>query len=182
MKQQELSTLKNGEHFIYGDVEWVKLDSLINKNNEFEILAIAANNEFELLSFNDSNSRYWSQSHIRILLNNQFLRNLISSGADSTSFMKFEVNLTTLIEEIQYEIVQDIISLLTWDSYCKYMDLIPKIRDSWWLATAWSCNDLFYDSVCFVQSNGRITYSAARYTNGVRPICHLKPSTIVFVS
>lgn len=42
MKRLQLSTLKDGARFVYGGVEWVKLEHLYTESGKLETVAIAA--------------------------------------------------------------------------------------------------------------------------------------------
>ena len=172
----ELANVKIGECFIYGGIEWVKLDQ--NRN---EVIAIATEPVFER-AFDEEKCNDWRKSSLRRELNGQFLDALIAEGANPTAFVEFESNLTADDGMTDYGTAQDKIALITCDLYRKYRTLLPKIGRWWWTLTPLTCDPGYLCNVRIVNSSGAISWN---YTNsgdgGVRPLCHLESSIFVDV-
>ena len=64
MKRLQLSTLKDGARFVYGGVEWVKLEHLYTESGKLETVAIAAEPVFER-AFDEENCNDWRKSSLR---------------------------------------------------------------------------------------------------------------------
>ena len=54
MKRLQLSTLKDGARFVYGGVEWVKLEHLYTESGKLETVAIAAEPVFSIMTTQSS--------------------------------------------------------------------------------------------------------------------------------
>ena len=80
MKRLQLSTLKDGARFVYGGVEWVKLEHLYTESGKLETVAIAAEPVFER-AFDEENCNDWRKSSLRRELNGPFLDTLIAGIA-----------------------------------------------------------------------------------------------------
>ena len=116
MKQQQLSTLKDGARFVYGGVEWVKLEHLHTAPGKIETVAIAAEPVFER-AFDEENCNDWRKSSLRRELNGPFLDTLIAEGADPAAFMEFESDLTADDGMTDYGTARDKIALISCDLY-----------------------------------------------------------------
>ena len=175
MKQQQLSTLKAGTRFVYGGVEWVKLEHFFNERGNIEAVAIAAKPVFER-AFDTENCNDWRKSSLRRELNGVFLAALIAEGADPAAFMEFESDLTAADGMTDYGTARDKIALISCDLYREYRALLPKIGCWWWTLTPWTCDPEYLYSVRSVDSSG--AYGGAR---GVLPLCHLQSDILVSV-
>ena len=181
MKQQQLSTLKDGARFVYGGVEWVKLEHLHTAPGKIETVAIAAEPVFER-AFDEENCNDWRKSSLRRELNGAFLDALIAEGADPAAFMEFESDLTADDGMTDYGTARDKIALISCDLYREYRALLPKIRCWWWTLTPWTCDPEYSYSVRSVYSSGAMDRDDACSGNwGVRPLCHLESSIFVSV-
>ena len=164
MKRLQLSTLKDGARFVYGGVEWVKLEHLYTESGKLETVAIAAEPVFER-AFDEENCNDWRKSSLRRELNGPFLDTLIAEGADPAAFKEFESDLTADDGMTDYGTARDKIALITCDLYREHRALLPKIGCWWWTLTPWTCDP-----------------NLAYYGNwGVRPLCHLESSIFVSV-
>lgn len=180
MKQQQLSTLKDGARFVYGGVEWVKLEHLHTAPGKIETVAIAAEPVFEQ-AFDEENCNDWRKSSLRRKLNGQFLDVMEIKGADPAAFMEFESDLTADDGMTDYGTARDKIALISCDLYREYRALLPKIGCWWWTLTPWTC-DPEYSNVRSVYTDGaRYDNDAYIGSNGVRPLCHLESSIFVSV-
>ena len=181
MKQQQLSTLKDGARFVYGGVEWVKLEHLHTAPGKIETVAIAAEPVFER-AFDEENCNDWRKSSLRRELNGAFLDALIAEGADPAAFMEFESDLTADDGMTDYGTARDKIALISCDLYREYRALLPKIGCWWWTLTPWTCDPEYSYGVRRVDSSGTLSScSADSGYGGVRPLCHLESSIFVSV-
>lgn len=181
MKQQQLSTLKDGARFVYGGVEWVKLEHLHTAPGKIETVAIAAEPVFER-AFDEENCNDWRKSSLRRELNGAFLDALIAEGADPAAFMEFESDLTADDGMTDYGTARDKIALISCDLYREYRALLPKIGCWWWTLTPWTCDPEYSYGVRSVDTDGTLdNFSACIGHCGVRPLCHLESSIFVSV-
>ena len=181
MKRLQLSTLKDGARFVYGGVEWVKLEHLYTESGKLETVAIAAEPVFER-AFDEENCNDWRKSSLRRELNGPFLDALIAEGADPAAFMEFESDLTADDGMTDYGTARDKIALISCDLYREYRALLPKIGCWWWTLTPWTCAPEYSYGVRFVYSSGAMGRNGAcGGGGGVRPLCHLESSIFVSV-
>ena len=181
MKQQQLSTLKDGARFFYGGVEWVKLEHLHTAPGKIETVAIAAEPVFER-AFDEENCNDWRKSSLRRELNGAFLDALIAEGADPAAFKEFESDLTADDGMTDYGTARDKIALITCDLYREHRALLPKIGCWWWTLTPWTCDPEYSYFVRGVNSSGALDYgSACDGRGGVRPLCNMKSDILVSV-
>ena len=181
MKRLQLSTLKDGARFVYGGVEWVKLEHLYTESGKLETVAIAAEPVFER-AFDEENCNDWRKSSLRRELNGPFLDALIAEGADPAAFMEFESDLTADDGMTDYGTARDKIALISCDLYREYRALLPKIGCWWWTLTPWTCDPEYSYYVRYVDSSGAMNWVSAFYGDGgVRPLCHLESSIFVSV-
>ena len=181
MKQQQLSTLKDGARFVYGGVEWVKLEHLHTAPGKIETVAIAAEPVFER-AFDEENCNDWRKSSLRRELNGPFLDTLIAEGADPAAFMEFESDLTADDGMTDYGTARDKIALITCDLYREYRALLPKIGCWWWTLTPWTCAPEYSSRVCNIGFPGMVYNDNAHVgSGGVPPLCHLDSSTFVSI-
>ena len=181
MKRQQLSTMKDGARFVYGGVEWVKLEHFFTETNDLGTVAIAAEPVFER-AFDEENCNDWRKSSLRLELNGPFLDALIAEGADPAAFMEFESDLTADDGMTDYGTARDKIALISCDLYREYRALLPKIGCWWWTLTPWTCAPEYSHNVRLVSSSGALNWNHAFYgSRGVRQLCHLESSIFVSV-
>lgn len=181
MKRQQLSTLKDGARFVYGGVEWVKLEHLHTAPGKLETVAIAAEPVFGR-AFDEENCNDWRKSSLRRELNGAFLDALVAEGADPAAFMEFESNLTADDGMTDYGTAWDKIALISCEMYREYRALISKIGCWWWTLTPWTCAPEYLYTVCHVNTDDTLSHDHAYYDgSGVRPLCHLDSSIFVSV-
>lgn len=175
---KKLAELKPGARFLYGGVEWVKLegDDLIGA-----VLAVAAEPVFER-AFDEENCNDWRKSSLRRELNGAFLDALIAEGANPAAFLEWESDLTADDGMTDYGTAKDRIALLSCDLYRKFRALLPKIGCWWWTLTPWTCDPEYSYYVRDVNSSGALDGSSAyNGSYGVRPLCYLESEIFVSV-
>ena len=156
---KQLGTLQAGMRFIYGGVEWVKLD-----DTDGGALALAAEPVFER-AFDEENCNDWRKSSLRRELNGPFLDALIAEGADRAAFLDLESDLTADDGMTDYGAATDKIALISDGLYRKFRALIPKIGCWWWTLTPWTCDPEYSYVVRDVNSSGALRYNDAYYGN-----------------
>ena len=169
MEKLKLKMIEQGQHFKYGEKEFVKLDAL---NDGY--LCLAADVWFRAC-FDEDNKNNWAASSLR-----KELAARIGEFIPDENLIPFERNLTTDDGMTDYGTCTDIVSLLTCDEYRKYRKLIPNCGKWHWTITA---DSLVYSyAVRYVHSDGSL-YNVYAYDGdfGVRPLCVLKSDTLVEV-
>lgn len=165
----KIKDVKIGSKFEFGKIEFVKLDNAYGG-----CLCLATNILFKN-RFDEDSGNNWEISTLR-----EKLMKVIGDYIDTGSLVPFDRDLTTDDGLTDYGHCTDTISLLTCDEYRKYRKLIPNCGEWNWTITAESV--IYSDNVRIVNSGGSLNLSNAYYGNiGVRPLCVLKPDTIVEV-
>ena len=173
---KKLYDIKPGGRFLYGGVEWVKLEQIGGG-----ALVLAAESLFDR-AFDEENCNDWRKSSLRRELNGKFLDALIAEGAERSAFFGFANNLTADDGMTDYGTSTDHVMLLSCDLYRKYRNLIPKIGCWWWTLTPWTCDPEYSYNVRGVNSSGAlIGYHAYDGYYGVRPLCYLNSEILVSV-
>ena len=169
-----LGDAKPGEVVKIGDWEWVVLEQ------RSEGTAVITKDFIETMRF--GNSSDWRGSPIREKLNKEFIKEL-TTVIGEWGIVEIERDLTSLDGLDDYGTCKDRISLLTATEYAKYhkvLGLKSSYPDWWFLITPYSApsND-YYRSVCYVDSNGTVSWDGCVYTGGVRPFCVLDSSILI---
>lgn len=165
----KIKDVKIGSKFKFGKIEFVKLD-----NTHSGCLCLATNILFEN-RFDEDSENNWETSTLR-----QKLMKVIGDYINTGALVPFDRDLTTDDGLTDYGHCTDTVSLLTCDEYRKYRRLIPNCGEWHWTITADSVTYSYY--VRLVNSDGSLCYGFAYFgDNGVRPLCVLKPDTIVEV-
>ena len=95
----------------------------------------------------------------------------ICDSVGSENIVSFERDLISLDGRNDYGTCEDKVSLLTFDEYRKYREVIES-NEYWWLLTPHGVKrDGYERSVSVVCPSGRIGRSICDYINGVRPFC-----------
>lgn len=167
--------LNAGDRFIYGGIEWVKLDDAHGG-----VLVLAVNKQADS-AFDKNESNNWATSSLRKSLN------ATKNGRFTAAFLKdvvkedlveFERDLTTDDGMTEYGTCKDFVSLYTCDEYRKYRKLIPECGAWHWTITGDSL--VFSHYVRSVGSDGCLGSSyACDGSFGVRPLCVLKSDVSV---
>lgn len=165
----KIKDIKIGEKFKFGKIEFVKLD-----NAHSGYLCLATDVLFRDC-FDEDDKSDWAKSTLR-----QKLMEVIGDYIDTSALVPFNRYLTTDDGMTDYGHCTDTVSLLTCDEYRKYRKIIPNCVESHWTITA---DSLIYSSyVRYVDSDGSLDNHDAYFGDyGVRPLCVLKPDTIVEV-
>ena len=146
-------------------IRWLVLDKL-----EKGYLVISEDFYGEDKSF-DNSKNDWKTSSLRNYLNTK-LRNEIEEDVGQDALVKFDRDLTSMDGQTEYGICEDYVSIITFDEYRKYRNLLPNTGEYWWALTpdSTTCND---DSrlVLVVSPRGRIIIDRCDDDNGVRPVC-----------
>ena len=129
----------------------------------------------------DSNCNDWKSSDLRKYLNEDFFQKLAQEIGEQ-NIVSFERDLISLDGQKEYGVCEDKVSLISFDEYRKYRELIPNTKNySWWTLTPDStkCND---DEVWvrYVSPSGRIGGRCCNNDDGVRPFCIF--SSLIFES
>ena len=172
---KKLAELAQGARFLYGGVEWVKLEDI-----GAGTLCLAAEPVF-LRAFDEENCNDWRKSSLRRELNGAFLDALVAEGADRAAFLDWESDLTADDGMTDYGTAVDKIALRS-DALCrKYRDITPPV-DAWcWNLTPWTCDPEYSYGVRYVNSSGALYRSDAYNGGGVRPLCYPKSAILVSI-
>lgn len=163
----KIKDVKIGKKFKFGKIEFVKLDNAYGG-----CLCLTASVLFGDC-FDNNGENDWATSTLR-----QKLMKVIGDYIDTSALVPFDRDLTTDDGLTDYGHCTDTVSLLTCDEYRKYRKLIPNCGEWHWTITADSLIYSYY--VRFVYSDGSLHYGNAYHGDiGVRPLCVLKPDTIV---
>ena len=165
----KIKDVKIGCKFKFGKIEFVKLN-----NTHSGCLCLATDVLFRDY-FDEDSENNWETSTLR-----EKLMKVIGDYIDTSALVPFDRDLTTDDGMTDYGHCTDTVSLLTCDEYRKYRKLIPNCGESHWTITAESLKYPSY--VRGVYSDGSLDYYFAYSGDyGVRPLCVLKPDTIVEV-
>lgn len=165
----KIKDVKIGSKFKFGKIEFVKLD-----NSYGGCLCLATDILFKN-RFDEDSGNNWEISTLR-----QELMKVIGDYIDTSALVPFDRDLMTDDGMTDYGHCTDTVSLLTCDEYRKYRKLIPHCGEWQWTITADS--ETYSYIVRYVRSDGSLSIYDAYYGSlGVRPLCVLKPDTIVEV-
>lgn len=157
-----------GEHFTYEGIEWICLD-IVGGN----YLAITAE-VWQELPFDVDNHNNWKESSLRRQLNNEFLDKL-----NKKHLIIQTSNLIADNGDRRYGTCEDYITILSYDQYRKYRDLVPHYSEWMWTLTPWNCYSGTGGYVRYIHPTGNIDHHIAYNSHGVAPACifssrHLK--------
>ena len=165
----KIKDVKLGGKFKFGEIEFVKLD-----NTHSGCLCLATGVLFGGC-VDEDNLNNWATSTLR-----QKLMEVIGDYIDTSALVPFDRDLTTDDGMTDYGHCMDTVSLLTCDEYRKYRKFIPNCGEWHWTITADSLEYSYsVRNVFLVGSLSNLNV----YGGGcvVRPLCVLKPDTIVEV-
>lgn len=170
-----LSTLKPKDEFKIGDEVFIVLEQSDNGTK-----VISKEFAYTDKAFGDCSD--WKKSPIRSLLNGEYY-NKIAKLIGKNNIIPMERDLTSLDGLDDYGICTDKISLLSASEYAKYhkiLGLKPNYLGWWWTITPASTPSNDYSrSVCYVNSNGVLSWHGCVCCSGVRPFLNLEPSILV---
>ena len=158
-----------GSKFRFGQIEFVKLDTLTNG-----CLCLATDVLFKNC-FDESNKNNWEISSLR-----QKLAEVIGDYICKNALIPFYRDLTTDDGLTDYGSCADSVSMLTCNEYRKYRKFIPKIEEWYWTITADSPE--YSNFIRFVLPDGSLdNYDTYFGNGGVRPLICLNNRTLVEV-
>lgn len=152
-KRPDFSKIKDGEHFMYHGIEFIRLGL-----EQGGVLCMTA----KLIAeepFDHNGGNEWTKSRARKKLNIEFL-----SLMDENDLLPFESDLTADNGDTAYGKCVDKIGILSCDLYRKYRKIVP-LFDEW----MWTCTPLH----CGTPSYPRNAYAVRRVApNGIMNIGH----------
>lgn len=164
-KRNSVNINKNigiGDTFELAGFTWMILD--INEEGYYCLSSRIEDRKF------DEDSNDWKSSSLRKYLNGEYLEKICDS-VGSENIISFERDLISLDGRNDYGTCEDKVSLLTFDEYRKYREVI-ELNEYWWLLTPWGVNRDGYESiVTVVCPAGSFGYDFCYCSFGVRPFC-----------
>ena len=95
----------------------------------------------------------------------------ICDSVGSENIVSFERDLISLDGRNDYGTCEDKVSLLTFDEYRKYREVI-ELNEYWWLLTPWGVKrDGYERNVAVVCPSGNFGSYFCNFNFGVRPFC-----------
>lgn len=162
-KRPDFSKIKDGEHFMYRGIKFIRLGL-----EQGGVLCMTAKPiAKEAFGLNDCNN--WAKSRARKKLNTEFL-----SLMDENDLLPFESDLTADNGDTAYGKCVDKIGILSCDLYRKYRKFVPLFDEDMWTCTPWYCGTPRSGNAHFVRrvlSNGTVYYISARFAIGLAPAC-----------
>ena len=169
-----LRTLKAGAEFKLGDDVYIVLEQ------DGDNTKIISKDFLYTMAFGESND--WRESDIREKLNGEHYGR-ISSIVGKENIVPMTRDLVAMDGSGSYGTCEDNISLLTFDEYRKYHEILGiedvEYPDWWYLITAASMRKDYARGVCCVGSGGVPNWYGCDWSYGVRPFCILKSSVLV---
>lgn len=163
LKGEKFHGLKIGDTFELAELTWKILDK-----TDKGIVCLA---ERIKDSFNFGLNNDWKESSLRKYLNKDFYENLVDEiGEDHV--VTFERDLISLDGQKEYGKCEDKVSIISFDEYRKYRELIPNAEYWWWTLTPDStkCNgDTSW--IRIVSPSGDFNVNGCNGSRGVRPLC-----------
>lgn len=179
-----ITTLRQGEHFMFKGFEWVCLDP---NHPDGGVLAIMATPWAKDVKFCPSdkfveekgNWNNYRTSLIRDILNDSLAKK-IRANKLGDNLLLHTVDLVADNGDRAYGAVADLVFILTCDEYRKYRDYIPHYDSCTWTATPWGCGYAYYNAgaVRLVNTEGRFCESGAYNRYAVVPACILNPKSL----
>lgn len=183
-----ITTLRNGEHFMFKGFEWVCLDQ---NHPDGGVLAIMAKPWAKDVKFCPSdkfadekgNLNNYRTSNVRGIL-----ADMANAVFDKKSLLSHTVDLVADNGDCTYGTVKDTIFILTCDEYREYREFIPYYNSNSliWTATPLFCGDEDSDTGCasHVRSMDvsdkfyKFYNSSACSNNAIAPACILNPKLL----
>lgn len=162
-KRPDFSKIKDGEHFMYHGIEFIRLGL-----EQGGVLCMTAKPIAEE-AFDPNGCNNWAKSRARKKLNTEFL-----SLMDENDLLPFESDLTADNGDTAYGKCVDKIGILSCDLYRKYRKIVPLFDEWMWTCTPWHCGtphsgDAYY--VRLVISAGTVGGDYAYVAYGLAPAC-----------
>ena len=162
-KRPDFSKIKDGEHFMYHGIEFIRLGL-----EQGGVLCMTAKPIAEE-AFDTNGCNNWAKSRARKKLNTEFL-----SLMDENDLLPFESDLTADNGDTAYGKCVDKIGILSCDLYRKYRKIVPLFDEWMWACTPWHCgtpSSGYANSVRLVGSDGTMYNADAYYARGLAPAC-----------
>ena len=162
-KRPDFSKIKDGEHFMYHGIEFIRLGL-----EQGGVLCMTAKPIAEE-AFDTNGCNNWAKSRARKKLNTEFL-----SLMDENDLLPFESDLTADNGDTAYGKCVDKIGILSCDLYRKYRKIVPLFDEWMWTCTPWHCgtpNSWYASHVRRVYSDGTVSGSNAHGVYGLAPAC-----------
>lgn len=162
-KRPDFSKIKDGEHFMYHGIEFIRLGL-----EQGGVLCMTAKPIAEE-AFDPNGCNNWAKSRARKKLNTEFL-----SLMDENDLLPFESDLTADNGDTAYGKCVDKIGILSCDLYRKYRKIVPLFDEWMWTCTPWHCGtptsgDAY--GVRLVTSDGTMHSGNAGNAGGLAPAC-----------
>lgn len=164
-KASDFSQIKDGEHFFYRGIEFIRLG--LEQNG---VLCMTAK-PFAEEAFDPNSCNNWAKSRARKKLNTEFLALL-----DEDDLLPFESDLTADNGDTSYGKCVDKIGILSCDLYRKYRKIVPLFDEWMWTCTPWHCATPTSENAQYVRlvhSDGTLNSGNANSAFGLVPICVL---------
>ena len=162
-KRPDFSKIKDGEHFMYHGIEFIRLGL-----EQGGVLCMTAKPIAEE-AFDTNGCNNWAKSRARKKLNTEFL-----SLMDENDLLPFESDLTADNGDTAYGKCVDKIGILSCDLYRKYRKIVPLFDEWMWTCTPWHCGTPYsgYATIVrLVRSDGTLRTSSAYGALGLAPAC-----------
>lgn len=162
-KKPDLSKIKDGEHFMYRGIEFIRLGL-----EQGGVLCMTAKVIGEQ-PFDEDACNDWRRSSARKMLNTEFLSKL-----NKDDLMAFESDLTADNGDTKYGKCVDYVGLLSCDLYRKYRKFVPLFEEWMWTCTPWHCgtpNSGGAHIVRLVFTDGSLSNYGAGGSYGLAPAC-----------
>ena len=162
-KRPDFSKIKDGEHFMYHGIEFIRLGL-----EQGGVLCMTAKPIAEE-AFDPNGCNNWAKSRARKKLNTEFL-----SLMDENDLLPFESDLTADNGDTAYGKCVDKIGILSCDLYRKYRKIVPLFDEWMWTCTPWHCGTPHSGSALSVRlviSGGTMYYTSAFLALGLAPAC-----------
>lgn len=162
-KRPDFSKIKDGEHFMYHGIEFIRLGL-----EQGGVLCMTAKLIAEE-AFDPNGCNNWAKSRARKKLNTEFL-----SLMDENDLLPFESDITADNGDTAYGKCVDKIGILSCDLYRKYRKIVPLFDEWMWTCTPWHCgtpNSGTAYSVRLVNSDGTMNSYSSYGDIGIAPAC-----------
>ena len=162
-KRPDFSKIKDGEHFMYHGIEFIRLGL-----EQGGVLCMTAKPIAEE-AFDPNGCNNWAKSRARKKLNTEFL-----SLMDENDLLPFESDLTADNGDTAYGKCVDKIGILSCDLYRKYRKIVPLFDEWMWTCTPWYCGTPYSGYAGIVRlvfSFGTMYGYSAIHSSGLAPAC-----------
>lgn len=162
-KRPDFSKIKDGEHFMYHGIEFIRLGL-----EQGGVLCMTAKPIAEE-AFDINCRNNWAKSSARKKLNTEFL-----SLMDENDLLPFESDLTADNGDTAYGKCVDKIGILSCDLYRKYRKIVPLFDEWMWTCTPWHCGTPFSGYAVIVRlvvSDGTLNGYSTSTAFGLAPAC-----------